>query len=51
MAKSLKITREKRFHSINLPALSLSLKCLCKEPELTPAAMTFEITGDWRNEQ
>lgn len=33
-----KITREKEFHSINLPALSLNPKCLCKEPELTPTA-------------
>ena len=34
-----KIIREKEFHSINLPALSLNPECLYKESELTPTAM------------
>lgn len=34
-----KITREKEFHSIKLPALSLNPEFLYKESELTPTAM------------
>lgn len=43
-----KITREREFHSVNLPALSLNPECLYKESELIPASMVTRKAQETR---